>query len=371
MRGRHADGKTRDTRLPRRWPNSFVVLYAGLLTAACSIGPSRLAPTRLDYNRAIAQSWDEQLLLNLVRLRYRDTPLFLEINAVVSQFEYSASSQMSGAIPSRGAKSYGGLLGIHYTENPTVTYTPLQGETFAKRLLAPISPETVVLLSRSGWSIERLFNLCIHSMSDVENAPRAAGPTPTTPPDYNNFQRLSRLLRELQIAKALEVRLASDRGEGIRVLLITKKKAKTGELRKQLGLPSDSKEFVVTSRESDHREAEVPVKGRSLLGAMFFLSQGVQPPAAHAAEGLVTITRDTRGNVFDWGKVLGSVITIRSSRNRPALAAVEVVYRGHWFFIDDRDLNSKTTFNLLTYIFSLQASDRTGGGPLLTVPVGR
>ena len=46
---------------------TLLVILAG---AGCSIGPRRLAPVRFDYNQAISRSFDQQLLLNLVRLRY-------------------------------------------------------------------------------------------------------------------------------------------------------------------------------------------------------------------------------------------------------------------------------------------------------------
>ena len=48
----------------------------------------------------------------------------------------------------------------------------------------------------------------------------------------------------------------------------------------------------------------------------------------------------------------------------------KVRYRGSWFYIDDADLESKSTFSLLTYLFSIQASGSAAGGPLLTVSAG-
>jgi hypothetical protein len=40
-----------------------------LLVACGSIGPSTVVRDRVDYNNAIATSWKEQLLQNIVRLR--------------------------------------------------------------------------------------------------------------------------------------------------------------------------------------------------------------------------------------------------------------------------------------------------------------
>ena len=39
-------------------------------------------------------------------------------------------------------------------------------------------------------------------------------------------------------------------------------------------------------------------------------------------------------------------------------------------YIDDTDLNSKATFNLLGYLYSLQAAGGAAAGPMLTVGVG-
>ncbi|VAX10990.1 hypothetical protein MNBD_GAMMA26-1819 [hydrothermal vent metagenome] len=57
----------------------IILILLVLLTSGCTnFGPNRLQASRNDYNVAIQQTGDEQLLLNLVRLQYRDTPLFLE-----------------------------------------------------------------------------------------------------------------------------------------------------------------------------------------------------------------------------------------------------------------------------------------------------
>ena len=48
-----------------------------------------------------------------------------------------------------------------------------------------------------------------------------------------------------------------------------------------------------------------------------------------------------------------------------------IPYRDHWFYIDDRDADSKATFSLLMQLFALQAGQ--GGdtsAPVLTIPAG-
>ena len=59
-----------------------------LVLAGCAtrVGPRTIPPARFNYNEMIARSLNEQLLLNLVRLRYRDTPLFVDVGGVVAQY---------------------------------------------------------------------------------------------------------------------------------------------------------------------------------------------------------------------------------------------------------------------------------------------
>lgn len=58
----------------------------------------------------------------------------------------------------------------------------------------------------------------------------------------------------------------------------------------------------------------------------------------------------------------------------PALAACTSLgpdaVRGSWFYIDDSDLDSKSTFSMLMQLFALQSGNSDGMTPVLTIPVG-
>jgi hypothetical protein len=115
--------------------------------------------------------------------------------------------------------------------------------------------------------------------------------------------------------------------------------------------------------------SEIVLSGRSLLSVLFFLSTGVEAPEEDVSAGKVTVTRKSDGTVFNWQESVGKVFRVRSSESEPDGASVSVKYRGHWFYIDDSDLTSKTTFSLLNYIFNLKAASKGSREPLLTYPV--
>jgi hypothetical protein len=59
---------------------------------------------------------------------------------------------------------------------------------------------------------------------------------------------------------------------------------------------------------------------------------------------------------------------ILSSPERPADAFLAVPYRGHWFWIDDRDMPSKRLFSFLMFVFTLVETGAKDSAPVLTIP---
>lgn len=352
-----------------------ILLLLAVTTTGCvtTFGSRTVPHARFDYSEAITRSWNEQMLLNLVRLRYRDTPQFLELSSVVTQYSIDGRASAGTTVQLDGGVDSVGLSGnVGYSERPTISYQPLQGQEFATRMLSPLPPEVVVLLSQAGWSVERLLLCCVHQINGVRNAPSAAGPTPDYVPRYETFQELARLMRSLQVRGSMQAMIrpaADDEGHRVVVRFPDDATEEARRLRTLLGLEPGRAEFDVTTSVMDRDSSELALVGRSLLSTMFFLSQSVEPPPEHEVLGKVTVTRDADENPFEWSRVVGPLLRIRSQRERPDDAFVTVRYRGHWFYIHDADLNSKTTFGLLHYLFSLHstAGDRS---PLLTLSAG-
>lgn len=68
--------------------------------------------------------------------------------------------------------------------------------------------------------------------------------------------------------------------------------------------------------------------------------------------------------------MLGDIFRINASDKMPQGASVAVKHKNNWFYIDNSDLDTKSTFGLLVNIFHLQTSGIPGTNPVLTIPAG-
>ena len=122
----------------------------------CSLGPRSLLNSRLQYNDAVKTTSEQQLLLNIVRLRYVDTPSSLAISSIADQQEVVAGLGMVPFFMSAGAGDVGSYRNsilpqaqVSGTTRPTLSYTPLDDEDFTRR---HFSPNTSERLSKSAMS---------------------------------------------------------------------------------------------------------------------------------------------------------------------------------------------------------------------------
>ncbi len=387
-----------------------------MLSGCVQLGPSILQSNRTNYNIAVHESANEELLLNIARLRYREPVQFLQLSSITANFNVTTDLSFSGVFPEGLLNTYSMIFGMAYSENPTLSYIPLDGSAFASNFLKETNHDTILLLIRGGWNIKRVMRFLVRQIGDLSNFPGES-------PSYANFIELIELWSTLQsrgdlafvnipvettvISKgipATEVdwskRMLADQagysfqpgkdgqyqlvksGSSKLVLQLiyssTAEADKTDQLlgikakrhfiskqrivtRIQLIDPSETHELI----ESDLETPKVPIRLRSFGNLLYYAARGVEVPKEH--QNVIKIYRDLLGKPFDAHQPLKNLLNIQSSRDRPEHAFLSVYYRDHWFYIDDRNWVSKDSFNFLTLILSLQ-SEGEKVAPVLTIP---
>ena len=351
---------TMRSRLARLVP-ALLTASVSLLIAGCThIGPPSVPRDRFDYNGEIARSWKEQILLNIVKTRYLDVPVFLDVTQIVSGYSLErtvslgATAVRSDVIDNVSA----GVQGV-YTDRPTITYTPLTGAEFNRNMLTPIPPAAVLFTMASGWPVDLVFRVAVRSINGIDSGA-----------DAPRYDRALVLLRALQQAQVLGMRVQPEMKEGPAVVLFFRARELTPEqtamlreVRDLLGIEPGQGEFTVVYGQAPTQPGEFAMLTRSMLQILIDLGLYVDVPETDLREGRVApgMTLATAGT---------GQLRIMHSRERPADALALVPYRGGWFFVDDRDLESKRTFALTLLFSTLTETGARESLPLVTIPAG-
>jgi len=166
-------------------------------TACASVGPATIRRDRFDYGDAIADSARQQVLLNIVRLRYMEAPVFLEVASVINQYSLEGDVTVSAGLNTglTGANTVGAGGAGRWYDRPTITYTPVGGRKFAANLLTPVPPEALFALAQSGWPANLLFGVTVRSINGIGNkVSLPAGRQPADPTFYALVEAWSRLI---------------------------------------------------------------------------------------------------------------------------------------------------------------------------------
>jgi hypothetical protein len=142
-----------------------------------------------------------------------------------------------------------------------------------------------------------------------------------------------------------------------------------GVVRQILGLNQTAEEFSVAYGSVAQNDHEIAMLSRSVLEILIDLASYIDVPPVHVEEKRVFASFvDEDGE----GRTVPPLIRIHSSSSveKPAEALVAVPYRGYWYWIDDRDMASKSMFTFLMYIFTLTETGGKDNTPVVTIPAG-
>src|SRR5262245_11349428 len=187
---------------------------AGLLAGCAHLGPPSIAVDRFDYSSAISESWKQQTLLNIVKLRYMDLPVFVDVASIVAGYSLQTGVTVNGVYSSDRAVqgNYGAVGGqAVYTDRPTITYVPMTGEKFLRGLITPIDPKNIFFMLQSGYAADFILGLTVESINGVRNRSTTGGTAREADPE---FVRALGLLREVQAAGGVGMRVEEDKPRG-------------------------------------------------------------------------------------------------------------------------------------------------------------
>ncbi len=358
--------------------NVALFLVALCTLAACqNLGPASIRASMPDYNAAILETGDEITMLNFVRIRYSESPYFMEVTNVFTSPSFTASAR-GGAVVSGDIGDSGEVSAeLTYSEAPTIVYTPVGGEQFSTRLLEPVGLHTIGLLSQGGWDLDRLLRLCVQRINGVWNAEIATGPVRAKPiPEYETFRRVAKTMHELETSKEVVFEYGRKYRAGtleepleFSIVPEARKRPEVQQLFVDLELDPNAESYFITDEKHVAGDRNIAIVSRPLLATMFYLSKGVVVPERDLNGQAVSVTLDEQGEPFDWQLVTGDLFRIESSDTRPDSAFRAVRYRNSWFYIRDDDVESKNTFMLFSSLLSLRAGEAPKSSTALTLPL--
>jgi hypothetical protein len=338
------------------------------LTGCASLGPDSVARDRFDYTTAVADSWKRQMLLNIVKIRYGDAPIFLDVASITNQ--YSFETELRGTLgwsspPSVSSQELGGTG--RYYDRPTITYAPLTGERFARSLMTPIAPATIMSLVEGGYPIDVVFRVLVHSVNGVRNQFGGSVRMRRADPE---FYRLLEKLREIQSTGTVSLRVKKTEDQAALVMIFRKVMDEQAEqssraIRQILGLNEKRGEYQVVYGSMPADDQEIALLTRSIIEILSDISSTIQVPAEHVAEKRVPPTMEPEGD-----GIKGNMIRILYSNDKPGDAFAAVPYRDGWFWIDDKDYPSKKLFSFLMFVMTLTETGGKEGVPVVTISAG-
>jgi hypothetical protein len=245
------------------------------------------------------------------------------------------------------------------------------GERFVRSLMTPIQPGVVLSLIQAGWSADGVIRVMVNSINGIQNRYGPAGAR-SRGADAD-FYRLTAAMGRVQATGAVGMRIERTKDQEWTMLTLPREdgppEIMEGSLaiRAILGVKPGSREVRVVYGSGRMSDDEVAMITRSMLEVLTDTASTIEVPAAHVAEG-----RTYKTPVFDTDGPGGyqPMMRIRSGTEKPDDAFSAVFYRGHWFWVEDKDFRSKGFYSLLLILMSLTETGPSKGTPIVTIPAG-
>lgn len=348
-----------------RWVAAILCPTMLITGASCaSLGPKSVVRDRTNYTDSLSDSWKRQMLANLVKMRYGDAPIFLEISSIIASYEISGTASITGGtfIDPEGTGAHGTISGT-YANRPTITYNPLSGDKFARSLMTPIPIAAILNILQAGYAADLALRLCVQSINGLQNR-NGSRMRPGDP----EFFKLIEKMRKIQDAGAVGMRVKTKDKQQATVFVFrgntdAATRADIADVRKTLGLAPGAREIQVTYGLLPERPGEIAILSRSVLQIISDIASYIEVPENDVSKGIVNATLGSGDSSQP-----PPMLNIRSGPSKPSGVFTAIPYRNQWFWIDDTDYRSKRMFSFLMFVFTLVQTGDKGDEPIVTVP---
>ena len=325
---------------------------AALLTASCA-GPAALRTSYVQYSDAFATTSNQQVLLNLARMRNYHPPHFLQMGSVTAQFSfsggltggYSSASIDAGTFSQTVGKTFG--LTFAGSESPVFNFTPLSGGDYGKKLLTPTDPKLLYAFANQNFPVSQVLRVMVDRVvvtyDDGTKITLSNKYNPLDPDNYADFLRLAANLAELQSGDLLNI-TAQDDGN----LDFTVDADRSEALRKHAA-KNPSYKIKAFAQSGAKGSPKFSIRSRSLLTILFAVSTEALVFDSLPRPFLDALPENERE----------PVLRIDADPAYTAPPAAEVDYAGKHYVISDKtgSARNRDTFMLLQMLASQSALD--------------
>jgi hypothetical protein len=145
---------------------TLVLSLTVLATAGCAsmIPPQKIPTDRRNYLDAVSISWKEQLLRNVVALRYGEALTSLEMTSITTGYELDANFGVGNNTVVTDRVSVGGSA--TYSYKPTISYVPIRGDALQKTMIEPVDPLKILKGLQTGWEADYVLPCSVKCIND-------------------------------------------------------------------------------------------------------------------------------------------------------------------------------------------------------------
>lgn len=344
-----------------------VALTTALLAACGSLGPRTMDNDQLDYGESIGDNWKNQMLANIVKIRYVDMPVFVDVGSIVAG--YSLETIVSGRLGFSDSFTGGNTqnLGVtgRYTDRPTITYMPKTGDQYLRSLLAPVEPKNLLALVQAGYNAELLFTWAVESINGVSNYRGTSSGKMEADPE---FYELTGMMKDMQGAGAAAWEFKKDSATGHDIILVLRSDNLSDTLRQKrmrvaeiLGIDPALEQYRVMYAPNHLGPDVLAIQTRSIIQMLASMARFVDIPPEFSDQTVPGLS-DTGGPRRPF--------RVHFGKDKPDESFAAIEYRDYWYWIENTDMASKGVFTLMLFLTTLTNTAGETAGPVLTIPTG-